>query len=159
MAGLVGSADPRLSQQHTPLQGAATVAVVTEKRPIVITSAQLADASPQQRRILEELGLRQMLQVPIVHEDQVVGLLIVSYATKKGLLPPMLDLAQTVANHVAAAIVHAQLYDQSVRRARELEALHRISTAMVSNPEVPAMLEEIAEAALSAFDADRISIW
>jgi diguanylate cyclase (GGDEF)-like protein len=57
---------------------------------------------------------------------------------------------QDLADRAALAIEDAQLYDRVSRRARELQSLHRATTALLSTIDLDPLLEQILDAAQSA---------
>lgn len=89
-------------------------------------------------------GVLSEVCVPVKHRGQVVAVLNVEsreLATFHGQLP----LLETVAYQVASAIAHAILYQDSVRRAAELEILNQLSRVTGEAGELEPLLVRIAD--------------
>jgi len=74
--------------------------------------------------------VRSWLLVPMIHQGEVLGVLSVSRAAPHAFEPANAHLASAFAGQVAVAIANARLYQQSLRRAREMEGLASIAGAL-----------------------------
>ena len=108
-----------------------------EGRSVIIGDAQsdepLAEAyrtlvlAPEAANIT---GIRSWLLVPMIHQGEVIGTLSISRQAPNAFEPANAQLASAFAGQVAVAIANARLYQQSQRRAREMEGLASIAGAL-----------------------------
>jgi PAS domain S-box-containing protein len=92
-------------------------------------------AIPQPPPVLQTLqaeGLRSLLNVPLVAEDELIGFLSLGVGNPGPCAPKHVDIAREVAGPLAIAIQQAQLFEQ-VRTTRE--QLRRLAQQMVSAQE------------------------
>jgi signal transduction histidine kinase len=81
---------------------------------------------------LQAEGLRSVLNVPLIAEDELIGLLSLAAASPGPFVPEQVDIACEVAGPLAIAIQQARLFDK-VRTARE--RLRRLAQQIVSTQE------------------------
>ncbi|HEX5689198.1 MAG TPA: GAF domain-containing protein, partial [Roseiflexaceae bacterium] len=102
------------------------------------------------------------LLVALKLKDRTVGLLSIGYATQRlNFSRAESNLAQTLANQVATAVVNAQLYAAEQQRASELEKLQAISQRLGGDLTMEETLEAIYESvqSLLPFAAAEISLY
>jgi GAF domain-containing protein len=83
--------------------------IAAERRAITIDDVDHADIL---NPILRERGIRSLLGVPLLAEDQVLGVLHVGSLTPRVFTADDRDLLQLAAGRAAVAIQHARLYEQ-----------------------------------------------
>src|SRR5262249_34256497 len=77
------------------------------------------------RSLFERHGYRSLLAVPLLFEQQIVGVLVV-WGQEPGSFPrEVVDLLQTLANQSVLAIQNAQLYREIADKSRQLEVASR----------------------------------
>jgi GAF domain-containing protein len=112
--------------------------------------------------ILRLFGYRSALLVALKVKDRTVGLLSIGYVERRQNFSRVeINLAQTLANQVATAIVNAQLYAAEQQRASELEKLQAISQRLGADLGMEETLEAIIEsvASLVSFVASEICLY
>ena len=97
--------------------------------------------------------VRSFLGVPILVQEQMIGVLMmdskqVGFYTEKDA-----QLAQTLAQHLAIAIQNARLFEQTQARAREFAALYETARDLAGQSAVPELLKTILERATTLLDA------
>ena len=96
--------------------------------------------------VLRLFGFHSALFVPLTIKDRTVGVIGIGYTTgRSGFSRVEVNLAQTLANQVAAAIFNAQLYAAEQRRASELEKLQIMSQRLVADLALDETLEAILD--------------
>jgi PAS domain S-box-containing protein len=106
-------------------------------------------------RILEYVGIRSVMIVPMVAHERVLGV-IVLIASDSGRRFDEQDLgfAQDLAARAALAVDNAHLFAETERQAREEAALREATQALARSFTVQEVIGRIAEAALIAVGAD-----
>ncbi|GAB4197328.1 MAG: hypothetical protein Fur006_45760 [Coleofasciculaceae cyanobacterium] len=93
---------------------------------------------------LTKIGVQSSLVVPILHQQNLWGLLVSHHAQPKAFSQKQLQLVQIVADQVAIAISQSHLLSQARERARQETIINQISTLLHS----PLQIQEILQIAL-----------
>ncbi len=119
--------------------------IVTERTPL---SADDDAVDPA----LQEHGLRSVIGVPLLFEDQALGVLRVGTVTPRSFSDLHRQLLQFAADRAARAIQHAQLYEQerlaraqAERSAQTVHALQRVTDAALAYLPVEELLSELLD--------------
>ena len=118
------------------------------------------------RSLFGRYGYRSRLGVPLIREDEIVGVLVVRRRLA-GVFPPELtDLLQTFATQSVLAIQNARLFREIHEKSRQLETLsgkldqlYRLSTAMQAPLSLREQLGQVLEGAIATGIIDRIYVW
>ncbi|HLZ07400.1 MAG TPA: GAF domain-containing protein [Chloroflexota bacterium] len=130
--------DPDLvtTLQETPLpigEGASGRAVAT-RAPVQIPDT-LAEGAYQGR--LRELvlrsGFRALLAVPLLHEDRVIGSLVVNRTSPGEFAPDVVELVKTFASQSAIALQNARLFRELEEKSHELEVASQHKSEFLAN--------------------------
>ncbi len=97
--------------------------------------------------------LRSYAGVPIIVRDQVIGFLNVDSATPGFFTQTHAEILRVFADHAAAVIKNARLYESERRHSAQLEVLHQASLHLTSTLELQPILEAILDHALRLVDA------
>jgi len=130
--------------------------VIQSGRPYVLGDAPKAHApfrSPPHSQINSWLG------VPLVVQDQVIGMLSVDSVHKNYFTQDHVRLAADFANHVAIALENARLFEDTRRRASELSTLLEISAHLRAASAGEDMLPAIVEKAGRAVGAEYTAVY
>ena len=118
-----------------PRKGEGAVGRVAQTRePIQI--ADIADAAAYESRvrsILLQMGLRALLAVPLIAEDQLVGALIVMRRRSGRFAAEEVALLQTFATQSALAIQNARLFREIEEKSRQLEVASQHKSEFLAN--------------------------
>jgi GAF domain-containing protein len=111
-----------------------TTQVVERRQPVQIRdiAAEGAYESPI-RRPLVEAGHRALLGVPLLSEDEVIGVLAVTRKTPGEFEPEIVRLLTTFATQSALAIQNARLFREIEDKSRQLEAASRHKSEFLAN--------------------------
>lgn len=105
--------------------------------------------------ILQQLGLRSALVVPMIARGRTLGAMtLVSAESGRAYQADDLDFATELASRAAVAIDNARLYRDAERRAREEAALRRAAAALSASFTIEEVIQQIAESALDACGTD-----
>jgi signal transduction histidine kinase len=85
------------------------------------------------RTVFERHGYRSVLGVPMLFEDQVVGVLAVWGRHAEPFAPEVVDLLQTLANQSVLAIQNARLFREIADKSQQLEAASRHKSEFLAN--------------------------
>ncbi|MBI3625601.1 MAG: GAF domain-containing protein, partial [Candidatus Rokubacteria bacterium] len=130
------------------------IAIAT-KRPVVIPDTSDTDLIP--REWVETYGLRAFLVVPLIRQDQVVGVLNLDYTDRKGAFEQwQVDLAVTIAGQLALALENSRLYAEIRERLKETETLLAVSRVLSLNLPAQEAMRQVAREVGRAFRADMV---
>lgn len=123
----------------------ATARVLMDRRPLAV-SLDDPEADPAECALLESLGQRAVLLLPLGLGPTVIGLLEV-YRREAPLefTSEEIALASALAAQAAIAIENARLYEESRRRLEEMTALFEVGKALVSSLDLQEVLQRICE--------------
>jgi signal transduction histidine kinase/ActR/RegA family two-component response regulator len=114
----------RLRSIHIDLDRTLVGRAALERRPIAVPDLEQVELDPH-LRILFDDGWRSLAAVPMLHEDRIVGCLVVRRKTKGLFFDETLDLLETFASQSALALLNAQLYRELQEQSLELELASR----------------------------------
>lgn len=114
--------------------------------------------------------IRSWLGIPLVANDQVIGLMTVDRSTTSAFSEDDVQLAITLAGQVAIAIQNAHLYEQAqahagrleasiTERTRELEALYHVTRAAVEAADLDTLLYLVLDEVKRAFDIPAAAVF
>ncbi len=122
--------------------------------------------APQARGVLLRLGYRSLVAVPLIHEQRVLGGLVVWRREEGTFSGDVVNLLQTFAAQSALAIQNARLFREIEGKGRELEKLsrnmeqlYRLSTAIQEPLSLKEQLNRVLDAARQVVQLDRLYIW
>jgi GAF domain-containing protein len=111
-----------------------TTQVIELRQPVQIQDIAVAgEYESPVRRPLIEAGHRALLGVPLLREDEVIGVLAVTRKTPGAFDPGVVRLLSTLATQSALAIQNARLFREIEQKSRELEAASRHKSEFLAN--------------------------
>ena len=125
--------------------------VIQQRRPCILGDAPAAYAEAFRERIHSHI--RSWLGVPLVIQDQVIGMLTVDSVQPDYFTSDHARLVTAFAGQMAVAIENSRLYAEAQQRVAELEALRRTSLKFTSSLDPADVLDSIAESALDLVGA------
>jgi len=103
--------------------------------------------------------IRSFLGVPLVHRDQLIGLLTLSHDTRCAFTAHHARLTMAIATHAAAAIENARLFEETraakaglARQVERLRVLTSITNQLLAATELDAVLSVVVESAMRLCD-------
>jgi signal transduction histidine kinase len=120
-------------RQHPIRLGDALVGQCAERRAAVQID-DLTKAPPHPLFDLHsQAGVRALLAVPLLHQQEVIGALVVRRKRVAGIAEDTVSLLQSFAAQSAVAIQNARLFRELERKSRELEAASRHKSEFLAN--------------------------
>jgi PAS domain S-box-containing protein len=131
----------QISKTQLPLDGGLAADAIRLKQAINI---------PNTQNIAGCLDLtggasRSQLYVPLIHEERVLGVLILESTEEAAYVESDQAFILQLATQAAVAVVNAELYSETQRRLGEQSILYRVSTRLVGNPELEDILQTAAD--------------
>jgi PAS domain S-box-containing protein len=135
-----------------------TERVLQERRARQITIDE-AGTDAAELVFMKGLGIQTVLKLPMVFQDQVLGLVeVMDDRPGRTLTAEEITLSQLLANQAASAIENAGLYDAIRRHVAEVTTLNRISQVIASILDLREALAIIADHALWLLDVAAASV-
>jgi sigma-B regulation protein RsbU (phosphoserine phosphatase) len=108
--------------------------VARDGKPVLTSDAQL-DSRFSARQSVVSLGLRSILCAPLIHQEQIAGVIYVDNRLMSGIFTEAdLDLLAAIASNAAIAIENARLYEIAVekgRMERELQMARQVQASLL----------------------------
>jgi PAS domain S-box-containing protein len=117
-----------LSGLVVPLQDSKHIHPLRTQQPALIPDLRaypLVAHSPNLPEMLQREGMRTLASVPVIAQDEVIGVLFVAARAPNAISSSALDLLATVGQQFGIALHNAHLYTQAEDRAVHLEAAYR----------------------------------
>jgi signal transduction histidine kinase len=121
-----------IQNQDIPLGDTVVGRAVGQRVPVQIADVLQIPNYPL-REIVERMGLRSVLGVPLMHETTVMGALVVGRKLPGSFTKAIVDLLQTFAAQSALAIQNARLFRDIEVVNEQLKELDRMKSYFVSN--------------------------
>ena len=134
----------------------------TLRRGVVVAESLSDEGLPADvRESMERLGEKTCLNVPLLVDKEVMGLLVlIESAAERVFTAAEIELARAFGEQAAVAIRHGRLYRRGERQNRRLVALLETSRVLVSSLDAAAVLAEVRREVAGLFglsgDATRI---
>jgi PAS domain S-box-containing protein len=130
--------------------------VLEGRRPVIIP-----DTATDERwvRLPGSEQVQCWLGVPLVVQNEAIGLLSLNQSQAGFYTPDHAELAVAVANQAATAIQNARLFEETRRRAALQEALNAVIGAAAAASDLPALLETVLDHILQALGLEAGIIW
>jgi PAS domain S-box-containing protein len=126
------------------------VSLLADEQPneLLTTDIRFRPVDPCHAEYLSAMGVQSSLVVPILHDQQLWGLLVSHHASPRRITKRELQVVQLVADQVAVAIAHATLLNQTRLRAQQEATMNQVVSVLHSTAELPFQqaLELIVEA-------------
>lgn len=104
-------------------------------------------------RLVNRLDSQSMLALPLIANDKKLGVVLISYRYKHSFTGVELAFGEQAASQIALAISKEQALESAQNRAKELGALQKATSALLSTLELDSLLGQILDAAMSALPA------
>jgi signal transduction histidine kinase len=116
--------------------------ILERKQPIACYDAAV---DPRfSRELVQTLGLKSALAVPIAADDQVLGVVICNTVDHYTHFAAQdVEVMEGLVNAVGLAVQNAQLYDKTRQRLAEIQSLQRVTTALLQQLALEKVLEVV----------------
>lgn len=130
---------------------------VVETGHAVVVERLLAD--PRVAALAEREGVRSSISVPLKSHGEVAGIMAVATHVERRFGEAECELLANVGGQLGMAIRHAVVFERSLRRNREMEALLAVNGAVTSSLDLPHVLDRALEAIVAVTSAEAAEIW
>lgn len=130
--------------------------VVRTGRPVVMERC-LQD--PRVAEAARREGVQSAISVPLKSHGEITGILVVATRQERRFTDADRELLASVGGQLGMAIRNASLYERSLQRSREMEALLTISRAVASSLDLPRVLDRALDTILAITSAETAEIW
>lgn len=141
-----------------PQPGEQTLAhtVMQERQAIQISSSQKVPLLPSHRG--SELDPESALAIPLIAGKENLGALIISHSDPYEFSSSEVTLYEQAASQIALALSAARLFEETRRRAEELEVLGNLSTSLRVADGAEEITSSLLTASVELFNADVVAI-
>jgi len=128
------------------------------RRPVVVNDARESDLVP--REWLETFGLKSYLVVPMIRQDQVIGVMALDHCERPvPFEPSQVDLAMTIAGQLALSLENTRLYTEVQERLREATTLMNVGQILSRPGPAAERMRQVAREVALAFGADMVGAY
>jgi GAF domain-containing protein/ActR/RegA family two-component response regulator len=159
-----GHRDPQMWAAFTALPPCAPGDVpaharaIETHRPVLIDDTTATDLIP--RQWIDAYGLKSYMAVPLIRQDEVIGVLNLDYCERVSPFQPwQVNLATAIAGQLALALENARLYAEAQERLRETTTLLAIGQVLSQPGPVDETLRRVAREVGQAFGADMVGAY
>lgn len=143
--------------------GASPLGRAASERRAVATEDLLADPAlrlqPEVRGRIERTGVRALLCVPLVFDDEVIGALVVADRAGRGIDAEQRRLVEALADQAAVALEGARMYRATRGRLRAAETVLAVTQAVGSTLDLTEVLRRTVREMTRALGADMGGAW
>jgi GGDEF domain-containing protein len=127
---------------------------------VAVQSLSDADVAPAERARLAERGEKTRLSVPLVYNDEVLGMMIlVETERERRFTPDEVSMARVIGEQAAAALHNARLHRREEDQHRWLAALAEATRVIASRLDRSSVLRDVAGLATKALLVDRALVY
>ena len=142
-----------------PLGTGLTSKVITSRQPLMLGTLEeeVANGAYFPPELIENSSgtlTQSWLGVPIIVNEQVLGIVFLGDYKPHAYNENHLNMLQTLSSNVGAAIENARLFQAEKQRAAELAAINTVSSALVSELDLNALINLAGEQTRAIFNAD-----
>lgn len=161
--GEVVAEHPKMGSLGTQIQRGGNPAlgrIETDFSPLIIPDIDRAQmVLGETQKIAQQLGIKSMLIMPVAFQGTLVGAVTIDvYGATRDFSPIELEGMEAIAGQLAVSIRNAQIFEESERRARQLEQITNLSRRVMSTLDRTAILQTVAVETQPLVQADRISV-
>jgi signal transduction protein with GAF and PtsI domain len=129
-----------------------------EKRPVVLPKEAYKDQRFKTFSALEEDKYQAFMSIPILSKDEVVGVMNIRNMEPHNYPEHQVNLLFTVSRYLGSAIHNTIIYEEVIRKARQLDLLSEVSRTIVSDHYLKEILQLIVTMTAKVMDSQICSI-
>ncbi|HCJ65841.1 MAG TPA: GAF sensor protein [Elusimicrobia bacterium] len=117
--------------------------VAKEKKPVVLSSGAGKDSRFKFFQNLPEDKFEAFLSVPIIAKKEIIGVINIQHKKEHSYPESQVNLLSTIGGYLGSAIENARIYEETKKKAKQLDVLSEISQTIVSNRYLKEILQLI----------------
>ncbi len=117
--------------------------VAKEKKPAILSLNASKDPRFKVFQNLPEDKFKAFLSVPIIAKNEVIGVINIQHKKEHSYPEHQIDFLSTIAGYLGSAIENARIYEETKKKAKQLDVLSEISQTIVSNRYLKEILQLI----------------
>jgi GAF domain-containing protein/ActR/RegA family two-component response regulator len=126
---------------------------IETRRPVIVDDAGTTSLVP--REWVERFGLKAFMTVPLVSQEQVIGVVTLDYCERRAPFEPwQVHLAAAVANQLTLSLENSRLYAELQERLRETSTLLAVGRLLSAPDAGQDVMRRVAGEVARAFGAD-----
>jgi GAF domain-containing protein/ActR/RegA family two-component response regulator len=126
---------------------------IETRRPVIVQDAATTTMVP--REWVERFGLKAFMTIPMVWQEQVIGVVTLDYCERSLTFDPwQVDLGTAVANQLALSLENSRLYAEVQERLRETSTLLAVGRVLSQPDAAQDVMRRVAGEVARAFGAD-----
>ncbi len=137
--------------------------VVVTGKPIIIQDIQTDPLYQKHARSgrARKAGFRSFMSFPLKSKTNTLGVINFLSRTVRNVLPKDKVLLASMTNQICVALENANLFEQTVEKAKEIEALFEVTTTVNQSLDLESVLEAVIKkiTEIFHFDTTRIYLW
>jgi PAS domain S-box-containing protein len=103
--------------------------------------------------------IRSWMGIPMVHKDQVIGVLTIAHGTPAAYTTRHAELVLATARQAAVAIINARLYNHAQQETRRTAALARVAASLATAGPLENVLEDLAATVVETTRAQAAAVY
>jgi GAF domain-containing protein/CheY-like chemotaxis protein/HAMP domain-containing protein len=133
--------------QEIPLLSRPSVEAMTSKHAFAVEDIMSDPRTEPLRPILRRASIRSVMFLPLLIQNDVVGFVrLDAVGVTRRFSDDELSLGQTLASQVAVAMQNARLFEETRRRAKEVQQLYELGQQLNSTLELQPVMQLVADA-------------
>ncbi len=129
-----------------------------EKRPVILPKEAYRDQRFKTFTDLEEDKYESFLSIPILSKDEIIGVMNIRNMAEHHYPGAQIKLLFTVGRYIGSAIHNAVIYEEVVKKAKQLDLLSEVSRTIVSDYYLKEILQLIVTMTAEVMDSKICSI-
>jgi signal transduction protein with GAF and PtsI domain len=132
--------------------------VAKEKRPVALSREAYKDQRFKAFTALKEDKYEAFLSIPILSKDEIIGVMNIRNRQERHYPKTKIDLLFTINRYLGSAIQNAIIYEEVVKKAKQLDLLTEVSRTIVSDYYLKEILQLIVTMTAQVMDSKICSI-
>lgn len=132
--------------------------VAKEKMPVALSREAYKDQRFKAFTALEEDKYEAFLSIPILSKDEIIGVMNIRNRKERHYPETKIDLLFTINRYLGSAIQNAIIYEEVVKKAKQLDLLTEVSRTIVSDYYLKEILQLIVTMTAQVMDSKICSI-
>jgi signal transduction protein with GAF and PtsI domain len=132
--------------------------VAKEKRPVALSREAYKDQRFKAFTALKEDKYEAFLSIPILSKDEIIGVMNIRNRQERHYPETQIDLLFTINRYLGSAIQNAIIYEEVVKKAKQLDLLTEVSRTIVSDYYLKEILQLIVTMTAQVMDSKICSI-